>query len=149
MIQRVATRGDTIVLDFQVLEPARVPGVAIIPMTAATAADQGIEGLIPTNVTGWFFWATFKYYYPDPDTIAIAQADSTPQSKPVGGGVALVTATTGECEVTIPPAATQPFPDSPVTIVYDIRAKTTDTPAREFVIESGQYTINPSVTRAS
>jgi|ERR1700722_10422018 len=135
--RRYTNRGDTIVIDTQVLEPP----VAGLPV-------QNPPTLVPANITGWFFWITIKYYYSDPDSLAVAQCNSTPASTPTGGGVTITNALNGQLEGIIPPAATLNFPDSIVECVYDIKAKTTDSIPRFFTVETGTIVVRPNVTRA-
>jgi hypothetical protein len=135
--RRTMTRGDTIVLDVQVLQPASSG------QPAAYAPQY-----VPANITGWFAWFTLKFYYSDLDVQAVLQATSVPASTPSGGGITFTNAANGQMEITGPSIATRNFPDECVKCIYDVKVQTTDTPPRVFTVEQGEYLVYPNATRA-
>lgn len=125
-------RGDAATFSLQVMaEPAY------------NAPRDAVPG--PQDLTGWYAVFTMKWQLPDPDTVAIAQVTSKPYSQPSGGSVTFPNITAGWIEVQLPPAATTPFPDSAVDVVYDV--KVFDPSNNPRTVEIGTYRVRPNVSR--
>lgn len=122
-------RGNTLVFDFQVLQP--------VPF--GLPADTPVP---PQDISGWYFWSTFKRYSMDSDAQAVAQMTSD-----AGKGIAFVDAANGKGEVTMPLQATVAFPDGPVDLIYDVKAR--DLLGRETTIRFGTCRVLPGATSST
>lgn len=134
-ITREMKRGDTLVFDVQVFQ-------------AELFGQPDGTPTPPQNISGWFMWATFKRHYADPDNQAVCQVTSTPTSQPPDptGGIVFIDAVNGKAEVTMPAIATVGFPDGPETLLYSVKVK--DPTGRDFTVETGTVTVDPSATNA-
>jgi hypothetical protein len=120
-------RGDTLAFMVQVLQP-----------------DPGTGHFFPVDMsaTGWNVRCAVKYQAPDPDQQAVAFLTSAPS-----GGIVFNNAPLGLFTVTVPPTATQFFPDTTQRLIYDVR--TTDPIGNVTTVERGHIVVLPNSTRAS
>lgn len=133
-------RGDTLQFGVVVYAPTQFPSSQLGYCTRCCEAP-------PQNLSGWFVWCTLKKYLPNPDLLAVAQVTSQPASFPLGGGILVAAPLLGQAHVTIPPAATQGFPDSDVLLEYDVQ--TQDPSGNIFTVERGTVVVEPDVTNAT
>jgi hypothetical protein len=128
ILRRRTFRGDTFVLDTQVLRPppGSLPG----------------SPPVPTNITGWMVWFTVKRTF-EPDQFAVCQLTTTPTGQ---GGIAFTQPLIGWMEVTMNPIVTRGFPDGNVALPYDIQVR--DLSGNLFTVEKGVIVVMPDVTEA-
>jgi hypothetical protein len=139
MPDRQTYRGDTTVIELQVLVNVLTGAlVSIGPL------DQFPPGYAPANITGWRVEYTAKYYVQDPDNQAVWQGDNETL-----GGIVLTEALIGKFTITQPGSTTAQFPDGPVALVTDVKAKNVASTPVTTTVDSGTLTVLPSVTRAS
>lgn len=121
---RFMRRGDTFIFDL------------VIPEDATDSCSP------PKNLTGYEVWFTAKEHYGIPDSQAsIRLGTLLPLT-----GVVITSAYEGKVRVTVPATATVNFPDTSMTLFYDVQIK--DTLGQIFTVESGTLTVEPDVTRA-
>jgi len=116
----------------------------IFPVQVVKTTPGG--SMAPQDLTGWFLWCTIKRTVSDPDPLAVAQVTTAPSSVPAGGSLALLVATAGQAQVSIPPIATRGFPDGRVRLVYDVQGK--DGAGNIFTVEVGEIEVEPDVTNS-
>ncbi len=129
VLRRRTFRGDTFVLDVQILRPpaGSLPG----------------SPPVPTNITGWMAWFTLKRTVVDPDRFAVCQLTPTPTGQ---GGIAFTQPLIGWLEVTMNSIVTRGFPDGNVVLPYDIQVR--DLTGNQFTVEKGVLVVMPDVTAA-
>lgn len=127
------TRGDTLVFLVQ----------AVLRPTSNLLAPPA-----PQDVTLWTIAFTAKYQDPDPDFAAVCHAStsSSDATFPAGASITVdASSADGFVRVTMPPAATQGFPDAEVVLEFDVRG--TDPAGVTRTIDHGHIIVSPGVTR--
>jgi hypothetical protein len=117
-IKRRATRGDTITLEFDIVDQDGIP--------------------IDASATGFKAWFTMKPYFSLPDNRASWQGTI------LNGGITPVRV--GTIRVVIPANATYLIADGIVKLYYDLQIK--DLVGRIATIEKGLFLLSPDVTRS-
>lgn len=117
VIKRYSTRGDTLELEFDIVDRDGVP--------------------IDASAIGFKAWFTMKSYFSLPDNRATFRGT-------LAGGE-IVAVRTGTIRVVIPAGATFLIPDGVVKQYYDLQIK--DVVGRISTIEKGLFFFSPDVTR--
>lgn len=121
-LRRQVTRGDTIEIDYDLVDSRGAP--------------------IDTSDPGVRIWFTIKYYLRDPDQQALVQATLLN-----GGIVARDSAQSGRVRVTIAASTTVFIADGIAKLYYDLQVK--DSAGRVGTVEKGLFLVSPDVSRAT